>query len=187
MGQNAQGMPGGNAQNGEKPADLPEMNDQFQNGDKENNLPETNGQTRTGKNAGANTQTRAGKKNSGSAMNENSKAEEQPADMIDFDAMLNNGVISQETHDKIVAYMEEHKPADLPEANGQKPADLPEMSGEKPADLPEMNGEKPADLPEMNSENQPEGEGTEAGGLLTDLLKDGIITQAEYDALLAAK
>ena len=43
--------------------------------------------------------------------------------MIDFDAMVTNGVISQETCDKIKAFMEEHKPEDLPEMNGQKPAE----------------------------------------------------------------
>ena len=42
-----------------------------------------------------------------------------------------------------------------------------------------MNGEKPVDLPE--------GQAPAEGGLLADLLKDGIITQAEYDALIAEK
>lgn len=96
--------------------------------------------------------------------------------MIDFDAMVTKGVISQETCDKIKTYMEEHKPADLPD--GQPTGNIPEMSGEKPVDgqtPPEKpEGEKPADAPGMG------------GGLLADLLKDGIITQAEYDALIAA-
>ncbi len=124
-----------------------------------------------------------------------------PQDMIDFDAMVKNGVISQETCDKIRAYMEEHKPSDFPEMNGQAPqisgeapSDLPEMNGqapqingEAPSDLPEMNsqapqinGEAPSDLPEMNGESRAE------GGLLNDLLSNGIITQAEYDALKGA-
>ena len=112
---------------------------------------------------------------------------EKPADLpelpsgekpviIDFDAMVTKGVISQETCDKIKTYMEEHKPADLPD--GQPTGNIPEMSGEKPVDgqtPPEKpEGEKPADAPGMG------------GGLLADLLKDGIITQAEYDALIAA-
>jgi len=117
-----------------------------------------------------------------------------PPDMIDFDAMAEKGVISQETCDRIKAYMEEHKPAGLPEMDGQPPrmdgeapAGLPEMNGEAPAGLPEMNGqpprmggEAPAGLPEMDGE-MPAG-----GGLLDDLLSDGIITQAEYDALKEA-
>ncbi len=77
--------------------------------------------------------------------------------MIDFDAMVAKGAISQETCDKIKAYMAEHKPAGMPEMNGQTP-----------------DGEKPSGAPAK-------------GGLLADLLKDGIITQTEYDALNAAK
>ena len=65
--------------------------------------------------------------------------------------------------------MEAHKPADLPEMNGEKPSDLPEMNGQAPT------GEQPV-----------EGEAPAAGGLLADLLKDGVITQEEYDALTAA-
>ena len=91
--------------------------------------------------------------------------------------MVTKGVISQETCNKIKSYMEEHKPADLPD--GQPTANIPEMSGEKPADgqtPPEKpEGEKPADAPGMG------------GGLLADLLKDGVITQAEYDALIEAQ
>jgi len=118
-------------------------------------------------------------------------------DMIDFDEMVKNGVISQETCDKIKAFMEENKPSDLPEMNGQPPqmdgqlpqmdGQLPQMEGEKPSDLPEMNGqppqmdgEKPSDLPEMNGENATKDD------LLDDLLSNGIITQSEYDALSEA-
>ncbi len=146
-------------------------------------------------------------------------------DMIDFDAMVKNGVISQETCDKIKAYMEEHRPSELPEMNGQlpqtdgqapemggqppqtdseKPSELPEMNGQPPqmngqipemngqppqmngqvpemnGQPPQMNGEAPSGLPEMNREHPAN------GGLLNDLLSNGIITQAEYDALSEA-
>ncbi len=123
---------------GEKPSDLPEMNGQppQMNGQ----VPEMNGQPPQ----------MNGEKPSGHP------------DMIDFDAMVKNGVISQETCDKIKAYMEEHRPSELPEMNGQPP----QTDGEKPSDLPEMNREHPAN-----------------GGLLNDLLNNSIITQAEYDAL----
>ena len=97
--------------------------------------------------------------------------------MIDFDAMVTKGVISQETCNKIKTYMEEHKPADMPD--GQPAANVPEMDGEKPVEgqtPPEKpDGERPADAPGMG------------GGLLADLLKDSIITQSEYDALIAAQ
>ncbi|MBQ6173269.1 MAG: hypothetical protein IJK28_02865 [Clostridia bacterium] len=93
--------------------------------------------------------------------------------MIDFDEMVTKGVISQETCDKIKAYMESHKPADLP--GGQ----APDMNGGQPGgEAPGMNGEKPAD--------PPQGQAPVMGGLLDDLLKDGVITQEEYDALTAA-
>lgn len=124
--------------------------------------------------------------------------------MIDFDAMVKNGVISQETYDKIKAYMEEHKPVNLPEMDGQAPemdGQPPQMDGEKPSDLPEMNGQPPqmnGQVPEMNGQPpQMNGEAPSGlpemnrehpanGGLLNDLLSNGIITQAEYDALSEA-
>jgi hypothetical protein len=45
---------------------------------------------------------------------------------------------------------------------------------------PVTNGEAPSGLPEMNREHLAN------GGLLNDLLSNGIITQAEYDALSEA-
>lgn len=71
--------------------------------------------------------------------------------MIDFDAMVAKGAISQETCDKIKAYMEERKPAEMPEMNGQV-----------------------TEVPAM-------------GRLLKDLIDAEVITQAEYDALVAAQ
>ena len=150
-----------------------------------------------------------------------------PPDVIDFDDMVSKGVISQETCDKIKAYMEEHKPADLPEMDGQGPdgeaptdlPELPDMNGQPPqmsgrapdmggqppqmngqtpdmgSQPPQMNGQAPrgdapADLPELPDMNGefPEMEGATSakGGLLNDLLNNGIITQAEYDALIEA-
>ena len=79
--------------------------------------------------------------------------------MVDFDAMVTKGVISQETRDNIKAYMDEHKPEGAP-AEGQTSTD-----GQTPPEKPEGVG----------------------GGLLADLLDAGIITQAEYDAMIAAQ
>ena len=171
-----------------------------------------------------------------------------PPDRIDFDDMVSKGVISQETCDKIKAYMEENRPADLPGMDGQRPetggktpdgaapADLPELSdmngefletngqppqmngqppqmngqapsmGGQPPQMngqassigsqpPQMNGQAPsgdapADLPELPDMNgefpEMEGAASAKGGLLNDLLNNGIITQAEYDALSEA-
>lgn len=88
----------------------------------------------------------------------------QAPKMIDFDAMVTKGIISQETREAIKAYMHEHKPADMP-ADGQAPAD-----GQTPPEKPD-DGQAP--------------EGNE-NGLLNDLLNAGIITQDEYDAMVAA-
>ncbi len=66
--------------------------------------------------------------------------------------------------------------AEAPQMDGEKPSDLPEMNGQPP----QMNGEAPSGLPEMNREHPAN------GGLLNDLLSNGIITQAEYDALSEA-
>ena len=69
--------------------------------------------------------------------------------------------------------MDGEKPSELPEMGGQPP----QMNGEAPSGLPEMNGqppqmngEAPSGLPEMNREHPAN------GGLLNDLLSNGIIT-----------
>ena len=100
--------------------------------------------------------------------------------MVDFDALAQAGVISQDTCDRIKAYMEANKPADPPADDGRTP------SGEQPGDLPEQpdgkapSGDRPADPPA-------DGEAPAEGGLLKDLLDAGVITQEEYDAINAAR
>ena len=71
----------------------------------------------------------------------------------------------------VVAYAANNNRTSQPETtqSEQFSAEAPQMDGEKPSDLPEMNGEHP-----------------DTGGLLNDLLSNGIITQAEYDALSEA-
>ncbi len=72
---------------------------------------------------------------------------------------------------------------EAPQMDGEKPSDLPEMNGQPP----QMNGEAPSGFPEMNGQPpQMNGERPANGGLLNDLLSNGIITQAEYDALSEA-
>lgn len=111
---------------------------------------------------------------------------QQPADgqqppktddrMIDFDAMVTSGVISQETRDAIKAYMDEHRPEGAP-AEGQAPTD-----GQQPPEKP-SDDQAPADgqqPPEKPADGQ-------MPDLLSDLLSAGVITQAEYEALTAAQ
>ena len=100
--------------------------------------------------------------------------------MVDFDALAQAGVISQDTCDRIKAYMEANKPADPPANDGRAP------SGKQPGDLPEQpdgkapSGDRPADPPA-------DGDAPAEGGLLKDLLDAGVITQEEYDAINAAR
>ncbi len=159
-------MPNGQAPSGERPADAPEL----PSGEKPDDAPDLpSGEKPTEMHE---------RPNSG-----------KPG-MIDFDAMVTCGVISQETCDKIKAYIAEHKPAGMPEMNGQEP------DGEKQDGLSEMNGEKPSEgqtRPEMTNNKKPEGmpgtngqtpEAPAMGGLLKDLLDAEVITRAEYDALV---
>ena len=126
--------------------------------------------------------------------------------------LADEGVISEETLSAIQQYLQENRP-DMPEGNGQSDSGAPEMpdnsgqSGaapEKP-DGSQPDGERPNDAPEMPDGNQPGGSGApempngngqpngnQPGGamisesLLNDLLNAGVITQAEYDAILAS-
>ena len=180
IGQNQQGQP-------------PQMPSGNQNGNQQNGqppqMPGTNGQNQQGQPPQMPSGNQNGNQQNGqppqmpgmNGQNQQGQPPELPGGevpvMINFDAMVTKGVISQDTCDKIKTYMEEHKPADMPDS--QPPTNAPETAEEKPAENqtpPEKpDGEKPADAPEMG------------GGLLADLLKDEIITQAEYNALIAAQ
>ncbi len=126
--------------------------------------------------------------------------------------LADEGVISEETLSAIQQYLQENRP-DMPEGNGQSGSGAPEMpdgdgqpggAPEKP-DGSQPDGERPNDAPEMPGGNQlggsgapemPNGNGqpngNQPGGamisesLLNDLLNAGVITQAEYDAILAS-
>ena len=143
---------------GEKPADAPELS----SGEKPADAPELS----------------SGEKPAGAPELPNG---EKPV-MIDFDAMVAKEVISQETCDRIKAYMEEHKPAEMPEVNGQAPDGEKPADGQNPPELPD--GEKAEGMPGMNGQAP---EAPAKGGLLKELLDAKVITQAEYDALLAVQ
>ena len=127
--------------------------------------------------------------------------------------LADEGVISEETLSAIQQYLQENRP-DMPEGNGQSGSGAPEMPAvdaqpgaapEKPDGNGQPDGERPNDAPEMPGGNQPDGSGApempngngqpngnQPGGamisesLLNDLLNAGVITQAEYDAILAS-
>lgn len=127
----------------------------------------------------------------------------------ELQALVEQGIISQDTLDAILKFMEENRPA-LPEGdngqngtppekpdgqqssnapqmpNGQQPGNAPQMpDGQQPGDAPQMpDGQQPGDAPQMPDE----------GGqrmpmlnqeLLEQLLDADVITQDEYDAILA--
>ena len=138
-----QGMP---EFNGERPDDQPEFGDERPermpefNGERPDDLPQMNGERPMDMKGG-------------------------PDNGQQFDMLVQDGTISQDTYDAIMEFMNENAP--------QKPdfdEKRPEMNGEKPDDTPEINGEKPDDVPD----------------LLKDLLNAGIITQEEYETISAS-
>ena len=106
----------------------------------------------------------------------------------DFEQLLADGVISQETYDAIMAYMQSHMPSGQP---GQQNADgtAPAQGSEPPAlqDGQNAGGTAPAQgsEPPALPDGQNSGEAS-ADPLLNDLLTDGIITEDIYNAILAA-
>ena len=104
----------------------------------------------------------------------NGKNGQRPMDgekFVDFDALVKQGVITQETRDKIDAYMKENAP-EAPEA----PAD---------GEAPESPAQSARGSRRRRSARGPaDGEQPD---LLADLLSNGVITQAEYDAITAAQ
>ena len=90
---------------------------------------------------------------------------------IDFDAMVSSGVISEETSDKIKAYMDEHKPAEgegAP-AEGQAPIDqgVPAEGQQAPMPATRTDGQKLS--------------------ILDELLLADVITAQEYEAISEAQ
>lgn len=166
------GQQPGNApqMNGQAPSDqqgnAPQMNGQAPS-NQQGNPPQMNGQVPNGQQPGNPPQMNGQAPNGQMPMNPPQMDGNGPQmKMIDFDAMAENSVISAETLEKIKAYMEENKPAEM---NAQQP-----MNG-MPPEKPETDGEKTDADPEVKN------------GLLEDLLSAGIITQEEYEALNAAQ
>ncbi len=78
----------------------------------------------------------------------------------------------------------EQIPAEAPQNDGEKPSDLLEMNSQPPQMNGQApNGEAPSDLPDLS---EMDGAAPVMGGLLNELLAEGIITQAEYDAMCEA-
>lgn len=139
----------------------------------------------------------------------------------ELQALVEQGIISQDTLDAILKFMEKNRPA-LPEGDngqngtppekpdgrqsgnapqmpdGQQPGNAPQMpDGQQSGNAPQMpDGQQPGDAPQMPDGQQP-GDAPQMpdeGGqrmsmlnqeLLEQLLDADVITQDEYDAILA--
>lgn len=95
---------------------------------------------------------------------------------VSYDELLKDGVITQETYDAIQNYLKEKQPA-LPGTAADNAADSAAAEGEVPPEKPE-DGELPPELPQ--------GETMGEDPALAGLLADGVITQEQYDAIVAA-
>lgn len=98
--------------------------------------------------------------------------------------LVDEGIISQETLDAILKFMEENRP-ELPDGTDGKqfgtPPEKPDGAQDGAPQMP--GGQKPDGMPEM-----PDGGGQTlmlSQEMLDQLLEAGIITQEEYDAILA--
>ena len=94
----------------------------------------------------------------------------------DLQVLVEQGIISQDTLDAILKFMEENRP-ELPEGdnnqNGAQPGNAPEKpDGQQPGSAPEMPDEGGQRLPMLSQE------------LLDQLLEADVITQDEYEAIL---
>ena len=110
--------------------------------------------------------------------------------------LVDEGIISQETLDAILKFMEENRP-ELPDGtDGNQLGDPPEKPDGAQGGTPQMpGGQKPDGAPEMPGDGQsgnmpamPNGGGQMlmlSQEMLDQLLEAGIITQEEYDAILA--
>lgn len=130
----------------------------------------------------------------------------------DLQILVEQGIISQDTLDAILKFMEENRP-ELPEGdnnqNGAQPGNAPEKpdgqqpgnahempNGQQSGDAPQMpDGQQPGSAPQMPNGQQPGSapEMPDEGGqrlpmlsqeLLDQLLKADVITQDEYEAIL---
>lgn len=139
----------------------------------------------------------------------------------ELQVLVEQGIISQDTLDAILKFMEENRPA-LPEGDdgqngnppekpdgqqsgnapqmpdGQQPGNAPQMpNGQQSGNAPQMpDGQQPGNTPQMPDDQQPgdapqmpDGDGQRmpmlTQELLEQLLDADVITQDEYDAILA--
>ncbi|MCI6291235.1 MAG: hypothetical protein MR620_08025 [Clostridiales bacterium] len=102
--------------------------------------------------------------------------------------LVEKGIISQETLEAILTYLEANQP-EAPQGQGaEQPPEKPE--GQQPGnDGDKSQGQPPQGGPSGDAPQMPEGQQPDSMGMLLpqdvldQLLKDGILTQSEYDAI----
>lgn len=91
----------------------------------------------------------------------------------DLQVLVEQGIISQDTLDAILKFMEENRP-ELPEGDNNQ-------NGAQPGSAPQMpNGQQPGSAPDEGSQRLP----MLSQELLDQLLEADVITQDEYEAIL---
>ncbi len=102
--------------------------------------------------------------------------------------LVEKGIISQETLEAILTYLKANQP-EAPQGQGaEQPPEKPE--GQQPGnDGDKSQGQPPQGGPSGDAPQMPEGQQPDSVGMLLprdvldQLLKDGILTQSEYDAI----
>ena len=91
----------------------------------------------------------------------------------ELQVLVEQGIISQDTLDAILKFMEENRPALPGGDNGQNGNPPEKPNGQQPGNAPQMPDEGGQRMSMLNQE------------LLEQLLDADVITQDEYDAILA--
>ena len=160
----------GNSQSNQNSQQPPSMPGDNQNGQNDQQTPSVSGNGRNGQKPsgkpGKGRNSRNGQNNQNGqqppAMN-GSEQNCQPGMRLDFEQLVRDGVIDQELCEKILNYMKEHAPQD--QSGGTSPAE----DSESPAAPDSVQGQQ------GGFEEQ----------LLKGLLDNSVITQEQYDLLLA--
>ena len=140
-----------------------------QGGGEQGQMPEMNGQAPQGGEQGQ----MPGMNGRGPQMGGKGRRGEGGPGQVSFEDLLKDGTVSQETYDSIIKYMKENAP--------EKPEDNQNAQNAE-------DSQNTQNTEDTQSAGQPElKEGKDMPDLLSDLLKNNVITQEEYDKIKAAE
>ena len=108
-----------------------------------------------------------------------------PKAKVDFKSLVDQGIIDQETYEKIENYLKNNTP-EMP-ANGQAPAEGSASNEQTEDGQAPAEGTTPPEMPEGTTppELPASGEAPAQDDLLTKLVEAGILTQEQADAIAA--